>query len=268
MRRPIRDVSGVARSVYITGLEPGGGKSTVALGVAELLSRRVGRLAVFRPLVRDGAPIRSSTCSSGRYQAPAGTGRRYQPRRPHWSRRPARRPGRRDRASATADSTGDADAVVIVGTDFGRDTGESGELLPDELAFNARLATELGTVVLPVVDGPAGRRPSGGRRGARGVPRRLSDLDATVAAVIANRVAPDAAHRWSRPSDAAGARCTRSRGAGDRRADGGRGGRRRSTRERLLGRRRRAYGRDVLATWSAGRPRADLPGPPDATARW
>ena len=36
----------MARSVYITGLEPGGGKSTVALGVAELLSRPVSRLAV------------------------------------------------------------------------------------------------------------------------------------------------------------------------------------------------------------------------------
>ena len=48
----------MARTVYVTGLRPGGGKSAVALGVTELLSRQVARLAVFRPLVREaGDPI-------------------------------------------------------------------------------------------------------------------------------------------------------------------------------------------------------------------
>src|SRR5690606_40650152 len=42
----------MTRSVYVTGLEPGGGKSAIALGVAELLSRRVERLGAFRPLGR------------------------------------------------------------------------------------------------------------------------------------------------------------------------------------------------------------------------
>src|SRR6476646_1671580 len=41
----------MARSVYIAGLSPGAGKSLVALGVAELLSRRVAGLGVFRPVV-------------------------------------------------------------------------------------------------------------------------------------------------------------------------------------------------------------------------
>ena len=44
----------MARSVYIAGLGPGGGKSTIALGLAELLSRQVARLGVFRPLVPSG----------------------------------------------------------------------------------------------------------------------------------------------------------------------------------------------------------------------
>ncbi|MBQ1014964.1 AAA family ATPase, partial [Micromonospora sp. M51] len=43
----------VARSVYLTSVGSGGGKSTIALGLAELLSRQVGRIGVFRPLVAD-----------------------------------------------------------------------------------------------------------------------------------------------------------------------------------------------------------------------
>ena len=37
--------------LYVTGTEPATGKSAVALGVYELLARRVGRLGVFRPVV-------------------------------------------------------------------------------------------------------------------------------------------------------------------------------------------------------------------------
>src|SRR3954453_4089709 len=46
-----REVEGVARSVYVAGFGPGVGKGTVALGLAELLSRQVARIGVFRPLV-------------------------------------------------------------------------------------------------------------------------------------------------------------------------------------------------------------------------
>ena len=44
----------MARSVYLTSVGSGGGKSTIALGLAELLSRQVERIGAFRPLV--GAP--------------------------------------------------------------------------------------------------------------------------------------------------------------------------------------------------------------------
>ena len=37
--------------LYVTGCEPATGKSAIALGVFELLARRVGRLGVFRPVV-------------------------------------------------------------------------------------------------------------------------------------------------------------------------------------------------------------------------
>jgi phosphate acetyltransferase len=39
--------------VYVAGCEPATGKSAVALGVQQLLARRVQRLGVFRPVVAD-----------------------------------------------------------------------------------------------------------------------------------------------------------------------------------------------------------------------
>ena len=44
----------MARTVYVTALEPGSGKSAVVLGLAEVLSRRAGRLGYFRPLIGHG----------------------------------------------------------------------------------------------------------------------------------------------------------------------------------------------------------------------
>ena len=41
----------MANSLYIAGIEPGSGKSLVALGVMELLSRRVRQIGYFRPVI-------------------------------------------------------------------------------------------------------------------------------------------------------------------------------------------------------------------------
>jgi len=178
----------VARSVYITGLEPGGGKSTVALGVTELLSRRVERLAVFRPLVREVAdPIMELLRERYPVSPAAGYGATYAEAATLLA------DGGRDRLVAHIlekfrSVSRDADAVVVVGTDFGRETGESG--VHEELAFNARLATEFEAVVLPVVDG-RGRSPEVIAGGVRTVHSTLSEMDTTVVAVVANRVPPD-----------------------------------------------------------------------------
>ncbi|GAA4690492.1 phosphate acetyltransferase [Pseudonocardia yuanmonensis] len=45
-----------ARNVYVTALEPGSGKSAVVLGLFEVLARRAGRAAFFRPLVAAADP--------------------------------------------------------------------------------------------------------------------------------------------------------------------------------------------------------------------
>ena len=43
-----------ARSIYITSPEGDTGKSTVALGVVDLLTRSAQRVGVFRPIARSG----------------------------------------------------------------------------------------------------------------------------------------------------------------------------------------------------------------------
>ncbi len=188
-----------ARSVYLTGLEPGGGKSAIALGVAELFSRRVERLGAFRPLTRDASDPMVELLRS-RYQISdkaAGVGPTY--------RKAAELLG----AGWEDELVGEiveryhriareCDAMVIVGTDFGRVTGapHTGSPLPGELSFNRRLAAEMGAAVLAVVNGQdrlpdqvaaairtayyaLSRRPSGG-----GGERERQDL----VAVVANRV--------------------------------------------------------------------------------
>src|SRR6476660_3066536 len=177
----------MARSVYLTGLEAGGGKSTVALGVAELLSRRVQRLGAFRPLVHDdGDPI--VELLRGRYRTPSdapGHGATYaEAAALTGAGRTDELVGRvLERYHALAAR---CDAVVVVGTDFGGEGDESA--LPEELAFNARLATEFGSILLPVVDG-YGRGADAVAAAVRQAYHALQDND--VAAVVVNRVDPD-----------------------------------------------------------------------------
>lgn len=54
-RRAVED-GRVTRHVYVMAMEAGTGKSAVVLGLAEVLSRHAGRLALFRPLVAAADP--------------------------------------------------------------------------------------------------------------------------------------------------------------------------------------------------------------------
>jgi len=182
----------VARSVYLTGLEAGGGKSAVALGVAELLSRRVERLGVFRPLTR-GEPDPIISLLKTRYRLTpevAAAGLTY-----HEAGEMVGA-GRYDDLLTTIVERfrtleRGCDAVVVIGTDFGRDTGDPrGEHgLPDEVAFNLRLATELGASVLAVVDG-YGRGAADLAAATRTAFHTLADQPTPVVAIVANRVDP------------------------------------------------------------------------------
>jgi phosphate acetyltransferase len=172
----------VARTLYVTAAGPDSGKSVVALGLFEAMSRRVGRVAAFRPVVR--------TPSAGPPTDPLLSllGRRYgiDPQL-SWGVTYA------DLYADPAAAMGtiverfhaverDADAVLVVGSDF-QDTSASGEP-----SFNARIAANLGAPVLLVVDGRVGSDAADVATSARLARSGLVEHGCTVLGVIANRV--------------------------------------------------------------------------------
>lgn len=178
----------MAGSVYLTSVGSGGGKSTVALGLAELLSRQVGRIGIFRPLVRGNSPDPILALLSERYRVELPiedlSGTTYTEATEMVAE------GQREQLISRIVERYRAverryPAVVVVGSDFadGSDRGAG----PRELAFNARLATEFGSVVVPVVDGYE-QEPATVTAATRGAYHDLADLGATVLAVVANRV--------------------------------------------------------------------------------
>ncbi|WP_435206233.1 phosphate acetyltransferase [Micromonospora sp. bgisy143] len=177
----------MARSVYLTSVGSGGGKSTIALGLAELLSRQVGRIGVFRPLVADTGPDPILALLSERYRVEVPIAELAGATYAEAAALVA--DGRREELiSAIVERYRAVErqcpAVVVVGSDFD-EPGDPAH--PRELAFNARLATEFGSVVVPVVDGYE-QEPAAVAAAMRGAYHDLADLGATVLAVIANRV--------------------------------------------------------------------------------
>ncbi|MER7416278.1 phosphate acetyltransferase [Micromonospora peucetia] len=177
----------MARSVYLTSVGSGGGKSTVALGLAELLSRQVERIGAFRPLVGGHRPDPILALLSERYRIElpladlSGTSYAEATALVADGRREELITGIIERYRKVERR---CPAVVVVGSDFADGGDRAG---PRELAFNARLATEFGSVVVPVIDG-FGQEPATIAAAARGAYHDLEDLGATVLAVIANRV--------------------------------------------------------------------------------
>ncbi|MFB4284592.1 phosphate acetyltransferase [Nonomuraea sp. MTCD27] len=135
----------MTRAVYVAAGEAASNKGTVALGLVELLSRQVEAVGVFRPVVREGREdalintIRSRFQLALPYEACAGV--TYDEVHADVERA-AGDVVARYRALARR-----CDAVVVVGTDY-TDVGA-----PTEFGFNARLAADLGTPVINVVNG-------------------------------------------------------------------------------------------------------------------
>ncbi|MFG1625372.1 phosphate acetyltransferase [Kribbella sp. NPDC049227] len=173
-------------SVYVASVEGSTGKSTVALGVLQQLSRRVERVAVFRPIVRpdtamhggrdyvldlltahDAVQLAYDDCLGVTYEE----------------------------VHADPDAALDeivqryhevaarADAVLVVGSDY-TDVGS-----PTEFSYNARIAANLGTPVLLVLNGFQ-HSPHDLRAIADMAVGELRENHGSLAAVLANRVDP------------------------------------------------------------------------------
>ncbi|MFT4051307.1 MAG: phosphate acetyltransferase [Microbacterium sp.] len=183
----------MAQSIYITSTEGLSGKSTVVLGVIDALARAIPRVGVFRSIARStverdyvlellldhvGVDLSYDECVGITYDDI-----------------------RRDADAALSlvverfkAVQAKCDAVVIVGSDF-TDVGST-----SELAYNARIAANLGAPVLVVLNG----RASEGERLGVSVPRTPAQLGqvmelafteitrerAELLAVITNRADP------------------------------------------------------------------------------
>src|SRR3954470_17687980 len=165
--------------VFVTGSEPASGKSAVALGVQQLLARRIGRLGVFRPVVAHAEhdPIldllRPNVAELVPYAASYGVG--YAEVRGD-EERALEEIVARYRALAAQ-----CDGVLAIGTDY------SGVSTAGELEFNARIALNLGLPALLVVSGHGRSAEEIGD--AIAVAR--ATVDCEVVGVIANRVRAD-----------------------------------------------------------------------------
>ena len=190
----------MAQSIFITSAEGHSGKSTVALGVLDALSHATPRVGVFRAIAR-------STVERDYVLEMLLDARRRRPRYDECI-------GvtyddvRNDPDAALATIVerykaveAQCDAVVIVGSDY-TDVGS-----PAELAYNARIAANLGAPVLLVLGGRADAGEparAAGLDAARAPPPRwarspslaLAELAhgrAELFAVVANRADPDSA---------------------------------------------------------------------------
>lgn len=172
----------MSTSIYVASPEGLTGKSMVAVGLIEALTRTLGSVGVFRPLVRDGVPdaiLQTLIAQPGVNQSyEEGLGVTYDD-------------VRADAAAAQATLVERFGAlkekhenVVILGSDY------TDVASPTELNFNAKVAANLNTPVVLVVSGRS-RDAESIRETAEGGLREFRANHAKVLAVIANRVELD-----------------------------------------------------------------------------
>jgi phosphate acetyltransferase len=174
----------MSRSLYITSPEGLSGKSAVALGLVDLLSRRVGRVGVFRPIL-NAEPQRDSVVElliaqpGVRQQYKEAIGVTYA----EWH---ADQDGALSRiVDRFGELSAQFDVVVVVGSDYTDVT------TGNEWASNARVAANLGSPVVLVVHG-RDRTPAVIAATVELARSELLAWHAHPVAAIANRVDPDA----------------------------------------------------------------------------
>jgi phosphate acetyltransferase len=178
----------MANSLYIAAMEPGSGKSVVALGIMEMLSRRIRRVGYFRPVVPTARePDNNIRLIKSRYHLDLA----YEDMFAH---------AHEDARNMVADGQTEALLKSIVnkykqlerkckfilceGTDF-TDVGSA-----FEFDFNADVANNLGTPILTIVNGR--NKTADETVDAMQVAREsFEEKGCTILATIINRVAAD-----------------------------------------------------------------------------
>ena len=180
MRGPGGTLGPVAAGVYLTAMGPASGKSIVALGLVELLSRRVSRVGFYRPIVQ-ALPDNDLELIRAQYRVPDERIGYAFTAAQRTDVGPANHAGMERIVERFKQIESASDFVVVEGTDF---TGASS---PIELEVNARIAENLGLPIVAVVDG---HRCTAAEIVERIVIGRDSFGDDAIAAIIVNRVEP------------------------------------------------------------------------------
>ncbi len=177
----------MSKSLYITSLEPRGGKTIVALGFMEQLSGRLKSVAVFRPVIAEGGgPDQFITLMTKQYDLTFPSEDQYGVTMETALSLLAA--GKYDELYTRILERYKAlesrcDAVLCVGTDY---TGVSAAL---EFDFNVEVARNLGSTLVPIING-RGKDPGVLGRAARTLLESLETRKCDVLAVIINRVEP------------------------------------------------------------------------------
>ncbi|OZE99418.1 MULTISPECIES: phosphate acetyltransferase [Nocardiaceae] len=172
-----------ASSIYIASPEGDTGKSTIALGVLQMLCASAARVGVFRPIARSTTEtdyilelLVDHTTADLSYEQSLGVTYEAVHADPDAALG--------EIVARFHDVAAQCDAVVIVGSDF-TDVGS-----PSELSFNARVAANLGAPVLLALRGS--ERSTGEIvQLAQLCQAELRQHHAHLAAIVANRCDPD-----------------------------------------------------------------------------
>jgi phosphate acetyltransferase len=177
----------MSKSLYITSLEPGSGKTIVALGFMEQLSGRLKSVGLFRPVIAEGTgPDRLLAFMSGLYHLPIPLADQYGVKMEAALSLLAA--GKYDELYTrilerykTLESR--CDFVLCIGTDY---TGVSTAL---EFDFNVEVARNLGSTLIPIINGQGKDRDTINRV-TQTLLESLETKRCDVLTVIINRVEP------------------------------------------------------------------------------
>jgi len=171
------------RSIYVASPEGHTGKSSIALGLVNLLAGQVRRVGVFRPIMRSGVDddtvlrlLLNHEAIDLTYEECVGVTYEEVHANPDGALNTIITRYRRTAAKC--------DVMVIVGSDY---TDVAG---PTELAYNARIATNLGSVVV-LVTSAWQRQGYEVRQVIDSAVAELEAAHAQVVAVVANRAVPE-----------------------------------------------------------------------------
>ena len=172
----------MTRSVYVASPEGQTGKSAVALGLVDALTREVGSVGIFRPLTTVGTSGKTDLVVDLLVNQP-GINQTYDEALgiTYEAARDDADEALHQIVERFGQLTDRFEVIVVVGSDYADVASGT------ELSFNAKIAANLGSPVVLVVHG-RGRTPEQIRNAAESAVAELQANHARTVAVIANRV--------------------------------------------------------------------------------